>query len=398
MEKFSKSFSKYVFPSDPSFGRLGSIDYNLKLLQWFGLPLFGSPGEFNRPLFICGLIFLIFVRLPYHIFEIYDLITCWRNFNDMIQNVCMSFLHLGMTLKMIMIFGRLQDFYKIIDTFRKLAKKYIKSDKQKDVFSWMEFESKISLTIYGIIPTIASSYGFCLVMRNPSGVVGHNLPYRAKMPEFAPSTLQYFYIPLSNAIIGFQIVGIDYLNVAFINLIRCQLRVLNISFDQLNESKGPVTVDPYNHLKKIIEHHTIILDIRNQIESIFKFPMLVQFIGSLLIIALTGSQALIQKETSGLVMVYLYTGCILAELLVYCWFGTQISEQNETLALRAYATTWYNFDVNFRKSLVILLMNAQRPFCFTAGGYLDLSLMTFSRVISKAFSIMAVLLQEYSDG
>ncbi|XP_055841357.1 odorant receptor 49b-like [Episyrphus balteatus] len=399
MEKFIRYFSKYVFPSDPILGKLGSIDLNLNILQWSGLPLFGSKSEIKRSLFIYGILFSVFIRIPYHTFEIYDLITCWRNFNDMIQNVCMSFLHLGMCLKMIMIYGRLEDFYKIINQLRILTRKYVKSDKQKEVFSWMEFESKISITIYAFIPAITSVFGFILTIRNPSGVVGHILPYRAKMPDFTPFNLQLFYIPISNAMIGFQIVGIDYLNVAFMNLTRCQLRMLNISFDELNEEKvGRVTVDPLTHLKKLIEHHTYILEIRNQIESIFKFPMLVQFFGSLLVIALTGFQALNQSDTSGLVMVYMYVGCIMAELLVYCWFGTQISEQNESLALQGYNTSWYNFDVKYRKSLVIFLMNAQKPFCFTAGGYLKLSLMTFNRVVSKAFSIMAVLRQQYSDG
>ncbi|XP_055847016.1 odorant receptor 85c-like [Episyrphus balteatus] len=276
--------------------------------------------------------------------------------------------------------------------------KYVRTRKQKEAFFEMEFENKLTLTVYALIVELSSCFGMIMVLIVPSDLVGYIFPYRAKMPEFIPIDVQKVYVPLAIIVIGFQNVAMDFLNVAFMNLTRCQLQMLNMSFDELNERKvGRVNVDPVKHLNSIIEHHTLILNIRDQIESIFKYPMLVQFMFSLLIFALTGFQAFFQSNTSGLIMVYLYVGCILAELFVYCWFGTEVSEQNKTLAIRAYDSSWYNFDVKYRKSLVIFLMNAQRPFYFTAGGYLKLSLSMFGQILSKSYSFVALLRQQYSD-
>lgn len=43
---------------------------------------------------------------------------------------------------------------------------------------------------------------------------------------------------------------------------------------------------------------------------------------------------------------------------------------------------WYNYDTRSRKALVILMERSKRPMVVTAGKILDLSLETFSTVLS----------------
>lgn len=69
--------------------------------------------------------------------------------------------------------------------------------------------------------------------------------------------------------------------------------------------------------------------------------------------------------------------------------------QSKTLATSGFNSSWYLFDRRYGKSLLIFLTNAQRPFVFTAGGFMGLSLPSFAGILSKSYSYIALLRQIY---
>lgn len=75
----------------------------------------------------------------------------------------------------------------------------------------------------------------------------------------------------------------------------------------------------------------------------------------------------------------------------------RLSLYNKTLATRGHGSPWYHFDHGFRTRLRTrhFLLNVQQPFNFTSGGFLDLSLPSFTGVMSKTYSSIAILRQMY---
>lgn len=97
MESLVK-FSSRVFPSEPSFGQIGSIELNIWLAQISGLPLVGLKKESKSlkiVLILYGLIFTTLITFFYTAFEIYDLILCWPDLDTLTQNACLSLSHLS---------------------------------------------------------------------------------------------------------------------------------------------------------------------------------------------------------------------------------------------------------------------------------------------------------------
>nr|BCU01693.1 olfactory receptor [Zeugodacus cucurbitae] len=395
--------SSRIFPSDPSKGKIGSIEYNVWLAQLFGVPVVGLKAEsplMRIALGIYGVLLTLLVTFIYTGFEIYDMILCWPNLDDLSQNICLSLTHIAGVLKVINILYRLDEVAHVVRRIEYSAKTYVVSKRQLVAFYRGEFENKIPLTIYASLVGFTGVLGIIYLFYNPVGVAGQIFPYRVKLPDWMPFGLQLAYMGISVLVFALQIVSIDYLNVTMINQIRFQLKILNLAFEELKLDCGSKKKAYINHdkrLQTIVEHHCLLRDLRIDVEEIFRMPVLLQFFTSLIIFAMTGFQAIVKTENSnGAALIYCYCGCIFCELFVYCWFGHEVSEQSKTLTTSGYSSHWFEFDQRFKKSLLIFMCNSQTPFVFTAGGFMSLSLPSFTGILSKSYTVIALLRQVYS--
>lgn len=115
--------------------------------------------------------------------------------------------------------------------------------------------------------------------------------------------------------------------------------------------------------------------------------LLIQFIISLMIFALTGYQATVSNaDRMAASLVYFYCGDILTELFVFCWFGNELIEESKKLGLAIYSSSWYTFSPTFKSTLIIFQQNTQKDLYFTPGGFTTLSLKTFANVSMNLFS------------
>ncbi|KAJ8943465.1 hypothetical protein NQ314_009747 [Rhamnusium bicolor] len=79
-----------------------------------------------------------------------------------------------------------------------------------------------------------------------------------------------------------------------------------------------------------------------------------------------------------------------ASIIVICVCSLQLSISN-TITTAIYMSEWYNFDQKSKKALITLMERAKRPMMVTAGKILDLSLATFTMIIRRSYSLLAVL-------
>nr|QUP79576.1 odorant receptor 16 [Monochamus saltuarius] len=52
---------------------------------------------------------------------------------------------------------------------------------------------------------------------------------------------------------------------------------------------------------------------------------------------------------------------------------------------------WYNYDEKSKKALLTLMERAKRPMTVTAGKLMEFDLQTFTTVIRRSYSLLAVL-------
>lgn len=150
-----------------------------------------------------------------------------------------------------------------------------------------------------------------------------NFPYHVYFPLFVPVELKLVTMSVAVGWNALLIVAHDCFIMAMMNHVCAQLKILEATFKNLTWTN--YKTPPLIELKQCIVHHHMITLVRNEIESIFSYMLLLQFLTSLFIFGLTGFQATVGPYRQ--FNVYAYCCCISSELFIYCWFANQVLNQ-----------------------------------------------------------------------
>ncbi|CAH1374427.1 unnamed protein product [Tenebrio molitor] len=148
----------------------------------------------------------------------------------------------------------------------------------------------------------------------------------------------------------------------------------------------------YNKIQQSVNHHDAILRFVKEYEECFSSSVFSQFAASVFVICFSCLQ-LSKIESLGyyFVQLVMYFSVILAQIYFYCYYGSTLSEESNSLTNAIYMSNWYNFDEKSKKALIILMERSKNPILVTAGKILDLSLETFATILRRSYSLLAVL-------
>ncbi|KAH8369642.1 hypothetical protein KR093_000400 [Drosophila rubida] len=408
-----------IVASNAADGKLGSIELNLLLAQLVGLPLLGLKQETHSQRIWVSLngACVLFALFWYLLFEMYDLCLNFQDVDRITQNLVLTLTHLVYFMKIVNIwyhYGGLKD---IVHRLRVITRACVLSAKQMETFHKAEMEGKLVMLMYFNLVLLPGVIGIVSILLFPADFAGSRFPYTASLPNFLPPILQHLYMGLSVALLALAITTIDCLNELLMNQICMHLKVLNLAFDELYVTPDKkLRVDPYNWLLSIVKYHCELIELRQQVEHIFKLPVMMQFVSSVVIVAMTAFQVIVGDGSKSSIIMDLLLCCVLCQLFLYCWFGNEVYEQvsiffsclnicisvgyliaqSKTLSTSGFGCSWHDFDGKCKKILLIFMINAERPFLFTAGGFMGLTLHSFTYIMSKSYSIVAVLRQMYS--
>ncbi|BFF98409.1 odorant receptor 2a-like [Drosophila madeirensis] len=387
-----RELTQRIRPSDVDEGRIGSIELNVWLAQLTGLPLSGlkpeSRAQSIRILVVSGAVLpLLFC---YVLLEIYDLVLNWDDVDIMTQNVVMTLTHVGYWFKVLNTFYCYEDIRQVVATLKHLTRTCILSPQQREIFHRLEVENKFVCLFYFCLVVFSSTLALVMLLIGPDDMAGKRFPYRVHMPHFLPPKVQHLYMGLSIIWISCGIVTIDNVNVVFMNQICMHLKVLNLAFDD-----PQLQVGPNSWMVSIVKYHCVVINLRQQLDQIYRLPVMFQFVSSLLVFAMTVFQALVGDGSGSSVLIYLLFSGVFCQIFLYCWFGNEVFEQSKTLTTTAFGCNWHELDAEFKRTLLIFMINADRPLLFTAGGFMGLTLTSFANILSKSYSIVAVLRQMY---
>ncbi|KAJ3666953.1 hypothetical protein Zmor_002371 [Zophobas morio] len=146
----------------------------------------------------------------------------------------------------------------------------------------------------------------------------------------------------------------------------------------------------YRNLVQCVQHHNAILRFVEEYEECFSWPIFSQFMATTFVICfccIALSTVPIADTT-----IYILFFCVaISQLLFYCYFGTLLYEENNTLMTAIYMSQWYEYDIESRKLLITIMEQAKRPMVVTAAKLVDLTLETFVTILKRSYSLIAVL-------
>lgn len=80
---------------------------------------------------------------------------------------------------------------------------------------------------------------------------------------------------------------------------------------------------------------------------------------------------------------------IVGSLLVYCFYGEKVANESDSIGVYLYDLPWYDMDLKCKTIIWQMLMRTQKTVYFTASGFANATLATYTAVNLRWFGLLA---------
>ncbi|XP_053600219.1 odorant receptor 85c-like [Plodia interpunctella] len=152
----------------------------------------------------------------------------------------------------------------------------------------------------------------------------------------------------------------------------------------------------YNEILENIKLHQRLIRYCNDLEVAFSLSNLVNIVLSSVNICCVVF-VIVLLEPFVAVSNKLFLGSALLQIGMICWYADIIYHANADVAVAAYNSGWYRTSPRCRRALLFLIKRSQKPIAFTAMGFTDINLVTYSSILTRSYSYFALLYTMYSE-
>ncbi|XP_013117463.1 odorant receptor 30a [Stomoxys calcitrans] len=188
------------------------------------------------------------------------------------------------------------------------------------------------------------------------------------------------YIPFTNMIVSFILFAI-----LMCKVLQHKLKNLkNVSNDKARQ----VIVWCIKYQLKLIEYV-------DKINDLTTHTFLVEFMafGAMLCAMLF---LLIIVETVGqMIIISIYIFMIFAQSVIMYYFANELYDQSLNVAIAAYDSNWFDFDVSTQKSLMLLILRSQKPCAILIGKVYPMNLQMLQSLLNATYSYFTLLKRVY---
>ncbi|CAL1676368.1 unnamed protein product [Lasius platythorax] len=217
-----------------------------------------------------------------------------------------------------------------------------------------------------------------------------NLTYKAWFPFDYSSPVIYFLVYI-HQLIGMATSGI--VNVAcesvicgFLLYICCQLEILEYRLTKITHSQ--------RILHDCIRHHNHIFKYACTVNKMFSKIIALQFAVSMLVICSNLYRLATTSSYVIFISLMIYTGAMLAQIFIYCWFGNEVKTKSLQLANNIYnKVEWPVLSNSCKKDLVLIMKRSTIPIEFNSMYILTLNLDSFVALLKMSYSVFNLLHQ-----
>lgn len=139
-------------------------------------------------------------------------------------------------------------------------------------------------------------------------------------------------------------------------------------------------------LSHIIKRHTVILDVTNDIKSLYSIPIGTNFGSNAICICFFFCLPI--QELLGFIPILLY--CVLVFFL-YCFLCQNLLNAAEFFERSVYGCGWEKFDLKEQKLVYVMLLQAQRKVEILAADIVPVNICTFATTCQFMFKLVTVI-------
>ncbi|KAG5684082.1 hypothetical protein PVAND_013331 [Polypedilum vanderplanki] len=179
--------------------------------------------------------------------------------------------------------------------------------------------------------------------------------------------------------------------------------LVSIEFENLADEFGrfDYKYQDKEDFKKLIDQHNELLDIVDELNSLYRVPIFIKFLDSTVLICFSMLQffspdVLIVStkiaDIMNIIKFALYLNGSIMQIFLLCFYGQKITSANEKISENLMNGNWYEAaDRKMVKDLHLVLLRSQRPVELQAYVFFGINMETFTYVISTAHSYFSCL-------
>ncbi|KAJ3666978.1 hypothetical protein Zmor_002392 [Zophobas morio] len=151
----------------------------------------------------------------------------------------------------------------------------------------------------------------------------------------------------------------------------------------------------FMEIKKCVRHHQTIQNFVQEFQDCFSMVIFTQFVASSFVMAFVCFQLSRMKVGLNFLTAANDLMVVSFQVFFYCYHGTLLIEESKSLSDAIYMSRWYEYDIQSKKALILLMERSKKPMVVTAGRLLQVSLETFTMILKRTYSFLAIL-ENYS--
>ncbi|XP_059053660.1 odorant receptor 94a-like [Achroia grisella] len=180
---------------------------------------------------------------------------------------------------------------------------------------------------------------------------------------------------------------------AQISIIRVELQSLVLrSQEEAMELSSDFVSIAERRIKKILIHHSQIVKMAEKIQDIFGYAVFYQLLVAGWILCTSAYRmASVTPVSVEFLSMLMYISCILLQVFIYCYFGSEVTYESEILTGSVYSMNWLDLPVKLRRTIIIFMERIKRPITPMACYIVPFSNATFVSIVRSSYTFYAFL-------
>ncbi|XP_076634166.1 odorant receptor 13a-like [Colletes latitarsis] len=151
-------------------------------------------------------------------------------------------------------------------------------------------------------------------------------------------------------------------------------------------------------IKDVICEHQRIIRLSENIEKMFRYISLGQFLSNIVVIGFISFVLASSKMDQGPIIIakcFPYYIAVNCEAFILCYTGEYLSSKGENITEVIYNILWYEFKPRESRIILLTILRSQKQLKLTAGKFVTLSLEAFANMLKASASYVSVMLAVY---
>ncbi|XP_037957147.1 putative odorant receptor 92a [Teleopsis dalmanni] len=218
------------------------------------------------------------------------------------------------------------------------------------------------------------------------------LPYMMWYPFNTQRLLNYIVAFSSQCLVTYMItsfyLGHDMFLTTFVYIVNMYLSYIEF---KIHEFK-PTNTDEDNHyLSQLLAFHSDIYGYVKQIDEIFSIAMLWNYFAACLTLCLVGYQVAAGTDYLHLLKFFGFLVSMLWHVYIISVVSTELITQSSGIGDAFYHQEWYDASNKYKRMLLLPIARAQRPAHITAFKFFDISMQSFTNLLSTTYQVFTLL-------